>query len=584
MELDLGLPWVAPLVSVVLAITFLGVWRRGRDIPALDVRLEDAVRDLPRKASSSHQIRCYDPATLEEFGYAHAMSAAEVRDIIAKTRLASKDWKKSSFAQRRMLLKILLKFTVENQADICRVSALDSGKPLVDASFGEVLGTCEKIWWLVAEGERYLRPERRSSGYMMFYKKARVEYHPVGVVGTIVPWNYPFHNILNPLTAAVFAGNGIVIKVSEHATWSALVYQRVIDAALAAAGAPPDLVRIVTGFGEAGGALVTGGVDKLIFVGSTAIGHKVLEAAATTLTPVVLELGGKDAFIVLEDADLATVTATALRGAFQSCGQNCAGAERFIVAERLFEEFVQRCVAVAGKLRQGPAAGEDVVDCGSMCMPGQAEKVQELVDDAVAQGAKVLIGGRLPATGKGHFYPPTIITGVARGMRIWEEEVFGPVMSVVTFRSDAEAVALANDCPFGLGSAVFSRDVARARRLGAQLEAGMTSINDFATTYMCQSLPFGGVKHSGFDRFAGVEGLRGLCVPKAVAEDMWPFSTAIPPLLQYPVSDRAFEFCSALVWMFYAPTIAGNLKGLWSLAACFLPKRGSKKPAQKKSS
>ncbi|KAL6785880.1 ALDH22 [Auxenochlorella protothecoides x Auxenochlorella symbiontica] len=392
MELDLGLPWVAPLVSVVLAITFLGVWRRGRDIPALDVRLEDAVRDLPRKASSSHQIRCYDPATLEEFGYAHAMSAAEVRDIIAKTRLASKDWKKSSFAQRRMLLKILLKFTVENQADICRVSALDSGKPLVDASFGEVLGTCEKIWWLVAEGERYLRPERRSSGYMMFYKKARVEYHPVGVVGTIVPWNYPFHNILNPLTAAVFAGNGIVIKVSEHATWSALVYQRVIDAALAAAGAPPDLVRIVTGFGEAGGALVTGGVDKLIFVGSTAIGHKVLEAAATTLTPVVLELGGKDAFIVLEDADLATVTATALRGAFQSCGQNCAGAERFIVAERLFEEFVQRCVAVAGKLRQGPAAGEDVVDCGSMCMPGQAEKVQELVDDAVAQGAKVGFG------------------------------------------------------------------------------------------------------------------------------------------------------------------------------------------------
>ena len=295
----------------------------------------------------------------------------------------------------------------------------------------------------------------------MFYKHARVEYHPVGVVGAIVPWNYPFHNIFNPLTAALFAGNGIVVKVSEHAAWSGAAYGRVIDAALAAAGAPAGLVQIVTGaagmgrgagledggrwtgarwwagkagagagaelpavvasqeetfpqaptltsspllalpcspapffprppgYAEAGSALVTSGVGKLIFVGSTGVGRKVMEAAAATLTPVVLELGGKDAFVVCGDADLGAVLPTALRGAFQSCGQNCAGAERFIVEESVHDEFVARAAEAVGRMRQGPASGAALVDVGAMCMPGQAEAVHALVVDAVKHGAKV---------------------------------------------------------------------------------------------------------------------------------------------------------------------------------------------------
>lgn len=172
------------------------------------------------------------------------------------------------------------------------------------------------------------------------YYQARVEYHALGVVGCIVPWNYPFHNVFNPLSAAVFAGNAIVIKVSEHAAWSTGYYGRIIREGLKAAGAPEDLVQIVTGYGEAGNALVTGGVDKVIFVGSTQIGKKVMEAAADKLIPVVLELGGKDAFIVCDDADLKQAVPTAMRGAFQSCGQNCAGAERFIVHAKVYDEFV----------------------------------------------------------------------------------------------------------------------------------------------------------------------------------------------------------------------------------------------------
>ncbi|EFN57269.1 hypothetical protein CHLNCDRAFT_143835 [Chlorella variabilis] len=289
----------------------------GQRVPSIEVEpisgeaSPSSPRRSPRKPSKSI-IPCHDPGTQELLGYVPAMGAAQVRELAARAKEAGKEWRGSSFAQRRLLLKILLKF-------------------------------------------------------IMFYKAARVEYVPVGVVGAIVPWNYPFHNIFNPLTAALFAGNAIVVKVSEHACWSSVYYKRIIDAALVAAGAPPDLVQIVTGYGEAGNALVTSpDVGKLIFVGSTQIGRKVMEAAAANLTPVVLELGGKDAFIVCEDADLGQVLPTALRGAFQSCGQNCAGGERFIVHEQIHDEFVRRAAEVTSALRQGPASGEGMVDCGAI--------------------------------------------------------------------------------------------------------------------------------------------------------------------------------------------------------------------------
>lgn len=527
------------------------------------------------RSEAKCSIPCRDPGTLELLGYAPAMTAEQVRSSIEKARNAQKEWKYSSFAQRKRLLSVLLKYIMEHQEEICTISSKDSGKPMVDCAFGELIVTCEKIRWLMSEGERWLQPEKRSAGRMMFYKKARVEYVPLGVVGAIVPFNYPFHNIYNPMLAAIFAGNGIVIKVSEHASWSALYYAEGIRKALDVAGAPPDLVQIVTGYGDAGHALVTSGVDKVIFVGSTEVGKKVMASAAETLTPVVLELGGKDAFIVCEDADLKVVVPTALRGAFQACGQNCMGAERFIVHEKVVDKFLDACMTAVMQMRVGAASESRKVDFGSLCLPGLAEKVQGLVDDAVARGATVVTGGHIPSgeseLSKGQFYPPTILTGVTRDMRIWHEEVFGPVMSIVSFSTDEEAIALANDSDFGLGSSVFCASKGRARRMAAKLHTGMSSINDFASTYMSQSLPFGGVKYSGFDRFAGIEGLRGMCVPKSVAEDRWPFSTAIPPLLQYPVKDAAFDFVTNLVWMFYSESWCGSIKGLFGLIGCFLP-------------
>jgi len=549
-------------------------------IPSLTVHLEEAeakdkisaVRHDPKKKSDKDVVPCYDPGTMQLLGHVPAMSSAEVKAIVARARAAQKDWKKSSFAERRRVLEILLKFIIENQETICRVSARDSGKAMLDAILGEVIVTCEKIHWLCNEGERWLKPEKRSSGILSFYKAARVEYHPVGVVGAIVPWNYPFHNVINPLTSCVFSGNALVIKVSEHASWSAGYYGRMINAVLAAGGAPPDLVQFVTGYAEAGNALVTGGVDKAIFIGSTMVGKKVMAAAAETLTPVTLELGGKDPVIFCEDVNVDESVQTALKAAFLNCGQNCAGGERFFVHEKIHDKFAAKAAEVVSKMRQGPALGDEPIDCGAMCMPGLAQKIQGLVDDAVAKGAKVLAGGKLPQHLPGQFYPPTVITNVNKNMEIWSEEVFGPVMCIIPWSSDDEVVALANDCPFGLGSNVFSASQARSRAIAFRLEAGMSTINDFATTYMCQSLPFGGVKHSGFDRFGGIEGLRGLCHPKAVCEDRlpWLMKSSLPPPWQYPVQETAFPFGTSLVAMFYGPGIVCKIKGLLRLAACFL--------------
>lgn len=446
------------------------------------------------------------------------------------------------------------------------VCARDSGKARVDAAFGEVMTTCEKLWWLIDHGEDALRPEKRPSGRMMFYKSARVEFVPLGVVGAIVPWNYPYHNVLNPLSAALFAGNGLVLKVSEHAAWSGVGFvKKIVAAALESVGAPRDLVRIVAGFGDAGAALVSGGVDHLIFVGSTGVGRAVAAGAAPTLTPVTLELGGKDAFVVCDDADLDAALAAGLRGAFQSCGQNCAGAERFIVHASVAEEFAEKAGAASRAMRQGnPLEGARTVDSGSMCMPSAVAAVAALVDDAVAKGAKLLAGGSDKTINYGQFYPPTVLFGVKRGMRLWEEEVFGPVFAIAVAKDNDDAVRLANDCSFGLGSAVFSKNKARAREIGERLEAGMTSLNDFATTYMCQSLPFGGVKDSGYGRFAGVEGLRALTTAKAVAEDALPLlvKTQIPPLLRYPIPDAGFGFVCGLIKMFYAPEWGTTVAGL----------------------
>ncbi|XP_057856064.2 aldehyde dehydrogenase 22A1 [Cryptomeria japonica] len=574
--------WFALVICCAFALCKFLLMLIPPVVPAIDVDASDVLDDgsqtkeegyiyIPTKGKGvqADRVKCYEPATMKYLGYFPALTSDEVRGHVRQAREAQKVWAKSSFKQRRQLLRIFLRYIIEHQELICEISARDTGKTLVDASLGEIMATCEKITWLLNEGERWLKPEYRSSGRSMLHKSARVEFHPFGVIGAIVPWNYPFHNIFNPMLAAVFSGNAIVIKVSEHASWSGCFYFRIVQAALLAAGAPADLVHVITGFGETGEALVSS-VDKVIFVGSTGVGKMVMMNASKTLTPVTLELGGKDAFIVCDDVDAPHVAQIAVRAALQSSGQNCAGAERFYVHQDVYESFVAQVIKIIKSVRVGPPlVGTARYDMGAICLPEHADRLQLLVNDALDKGAEIAVRGKLffGSLGSdvvGQFYPPTVLLNVNHSMRLMQEEIFGPIIAIMKFSSDEEAISLANDTNFGLGCAVFSGSQRRARAIASRIYCGFSAINDFASNYMCQSLPFGGVKNSGFGRFAGVEGLRACCLAKSVVEDRWwPYiKTKIPKPLQYPVAENAFEFQEALVELLYGLSIWDRLRGL----------------------
>ncbi|KAJ1570110.1 Meiotic Sister-Chromatid recombination aldehyde dehydrogenase [Nowakowskiella sp. JEL0078] len=520
-------------------------------------------------------IKCYDPATGRTLGTQKASTPAEMKEIIAKARIAQAKYVKTSFETRREILRTLLYFTVQYQNEISKVCARDSGKTIVDAGFGEILVTCEKLRWTIFNGEKYLKPEYRTSGLMTVYKTGRVEYIPVGVMGCIVSWNYPFHNTLGPVVSALMAGNACVVKCSEHVAWSASFFDSVIQKTLKVHGVDPNLVRLVNGWADAGEALVES-ADKVIFIGSPGVGKLIMKKASDTLTPVVLELGGKDASIIFDSADYASLFHATLRTAFQNSGQNCAGLERVIVQKKIGERFVEEAAKIVKAMRIGSSMEEDI-DLGAMVMKTSLEKISNLIKDAVSKGAKIVCGGKPfkhPKFPQGQYFEPTILVDITPDMEIAHEEIFGPVLCVYFFETEEDAVRIANQCEFGLGSGVFSGDVAQARRIADAVKTGMMNINDFGTNYLYQSLPFGGVKKSGFDRFAGIEGIRGQCHPRAMTEDRFdPFvKTSLPPPIMYPTSKNSNEFIGALIRTLYSPTIFGVLKGVIDLVGGMLKK------------
>jgi acyl-CoA reductase-like NAD-dependent aldehyde dehydrogenase len=347
---------------------------------------------------------------------------------------------------------------------------------------------------------------------------------PLGVVGVIGPFNFPFHNVFCPLVPALFAGNAVVVKVSEWTGWSAQYFQSLLDEVLSAHGFSTDLVQIVTGDGQTGAALVSGGVDKIFFTGSPENGKKVMAEAVDTLTPVVLELGGKDPMIVCDDAPFDHTVNTAMLGVFTACGQMCVGVERVYVMDGIYDRFVAEVVKRVSALRQGPASKDKggEFDVGAMTMPRQLDIIERHVNDALKKGAKALVGGKRNSSLTGQFFEPTVLVDVTHEMSITREETFGPVMTIIRVKDEAEAIRLANDCAYGLGSSVFTKDAARGERIAKAISAGMAVVNDYGLAYMTQDAPFGGLRISGFGKINGKEGLRACCAEKTIVTDRLP--------------------------------------------------------------
>ncbi|KAG0311526.1 Meiotic Sister-Chromatid recombination aldehyde dehydrogenase [Dissophora globulifera] len=489
------------------------------------------------------QIICYDPSTGRHLATIRAHTKADVDFALARARRAQEKWAKTSFAERKVVLQSLLDFILEHQESICRVASRDTGKTMVDGSFGEILTTCERIRWTLAHGEDALKDDFRNPGLLMFYKSAKVTYRPMGVVAALVSWNYPFHNTFGPLITALFAGNGILIKASEQVAWSTTTYfANIAKSCLVACGHDPELVQFLVGFQDCGEAVVESGVDGITFIGSPQVGMKVARAASSLLTPCVLELGGKDVAIVNRDVDLEAIIPILMRGVFQNCGQNCIGIERIIVHEDVHDKLVTMVASRIAQLKQGPPLEAKNIDCGSMTMAGRTKALEELIEDAVAHGAEVVCGGKgfvHPEFPSGQFFAPTLITGLRSEMKIAQEEAFAPIMAIFKFSTLEQAVAIANSSIYSLGSSVFSRNQREGIYVMDRLRVGMSNLNDFGVNYLCQSLPFGGVGKSGYGRFGGPEGLRAVCHQKSITVDRWPMliQTFLPPVLQYPMNN-----------------------------------------------
>jgi acyl-CoA reductase-like NAD-dependent aldehyde dehydrogenase len=530
----------------------------------------------------SQLIQCYCPATGEALGRVNPSTADGIDRAIAKAKEAQVQWAKTTFSERRKVLKTMLQFVLENQETIARVACLDSGKTMVDASLGEILVTAEKLKWTIDHGEAALKPEKRPTNLLMMYKKNEVIWEPLGVVAACVSWNYPFHNLISPIIASIFAGNAILVKGSEATAWSSSYFASIATSALVACGHSPHIVQSVVCWPDVAEHLTSHpDIAHITFIGSREVAHHVCRSAAKSLTPVCVELGGKDPAIVLDDlsnGDFKRVANILMRGTFQSAGQNCIGLERVIVLPGLYDRLIAHLTPLISALRPGSilhASEDQPIDVGASISSASFDKIERLIQDAVSQGARLLVGGKRyihPSHPKGHYFTPTLIVDVTASMAIAQTELFAPVFLMMRANDLSHAIALANSSPYALGASVYGAHKPSLERVVREVHAGMVAVNDFAVTYMVQ-LPFGGVKGSGYGRFAGKEGLRGVCNQKAVTRDRWPgVKTSIPPPMDIPLGrkgkgagERAWKFAQGIVWLGYGDW-RGKIRGLRGLA------------------
>lgn len=495
-----------------------------------------------------------DPADGRPFAAVSLLDAAQAGEAIGAARSAFPAWSALSFADRGRLLLRFRDRVLGAADEIARLIQREQGKPEAEAHAVEIFPSLEALKHLALHAEDVLRDEAtEGQSLLLAHKDSRVVYAPLGVVLVITPWNYPFGIAMTGLAAALAAGNTVVLKPAPATT---LVGLRI--GALARDAGLPDGVLSVVAVDDAVAAAMTEDprIAKIVFTGSTATGRKVMTAAARNLTPVLLELGGKDAAIVCADADLDRAARGIVWGAFVNAGQTCASVERVYVEAAVAEAFVGKVVAETRSLRLGGPFG----DVGPMTLERQRRIVEDHVADAVAHGATVRCGGATPA-GEGWFYPPTVLTGVDHTMRVMREETFGPVLPIMAVASVDEAVRLANDSEYGLTASAWTRDAEKARRLSAALSAGVVTVNDCVYSYGEPTAPWGGVRHSGIGRTHGALGLREMVSAKYVAAEFGGGTN----LWWYPYGEDYQRLMSVANRSLHGPTLARRLRDVLAL-------------------
>ncbi len=474
--------------------------------------------DSAAGSSSPGFVASIDAASGRVVSQIPATSPEAVPRLMAQAREAQKSWAAKSLRERCSYLRKIRDAIYGRRDEVTNAISLETGKPHVEAVFAELMLALDSADFLARQAPEWLRPEpvpHHNIGVKA--KSGSLYFQPFGVLAIISPWNYPFSIPMAQILPALVAANAVLLKPSELTPHVGEVIAKII----AAAGIPTGVVQVLQGGGAVGAALVESNPDKVFFTGSVATGKRIAEACARRLIPSSLELGGKDAMLVLADADLEIASSAAVWGGFMNCGQTCISVERIYVEQAIVQPFLEKCLEKTRKLRLGPPSDKDA-EIGPMIRVTQLEKVEQQLRDATSRGAQVLTGGNRRSDLGPSFLEPTVVTNVDHSMQLMREETFGPVIAIRPVKSADEAVALANDSEFALSASVWTSNAAKGQEIAQRIRGGSVMINDVASYYGICEAPHGGSGSSGWGRSHSRFGLLEMVQVKYVDVDRLP--------------------------------------------------------------
>ena len=516
----------------------------------------------PRTPSDDRQaaagwLDSTDPATGELVGRVRLTPAEEVERIAPEAAIAQAAWARRPVADRARIVARAGRILLDRSDELATLVSRETGKTLMDATAVDVGAGSMVLDWIGGNAARHLRPERIATPQIVLrHKRHTIQYTPLGVVGVISPWNYPLLVPVGPLGMALVAGNAVVFKPSEL---TPLAGEHLAEV-FVEAGVPAGVLRVVHGRGDVGAAICTAPtIAKVCFTGGVPTGMKVRQLAGEHGKPVILELGGKDPAIVCHDADLDRAVAGTLWAATAGAGQTCVAVERVYVDRRVYDAYLAKlAVAIEGVTLGHPR--DPRTQLGPVIDAAQFERVMAQVEDARSKGATI-VGGPVTVPGlTGRFIAPTVLTGVDHTMTVMQEETFGPLIPVMPFATEAEAIRLANDSSYGLGASVWSRSRARARRIAERLDAGMVWVNDHGSSAAAAQAPWAGVKSSGLGVIHSKFGFYEMVDKRLISEDRgW-----LPVPWWYPYDEAGRRGFIALLRTVTAPGLRDTLRTGWS--------------------